>query len=563
MALYYTHSNNNIERENTMKKHIKKIFAIVAIVAVVGVGGLYVSTMMPAIANEEAVATSGVPMEYIRTTTLSKDIIQQTITTTGVVESSETISVFATMNNTEITEVLIEEGDVVTEGDVMFRMDPADLLEDIADKEEDIADQSEKTLEAYNDAYETQSEAWDAVYENDGARDQYNEWRTLYNTAVNALNHLQNEYDDAFDANQDALVHMHEMQEELDELLDEQAELLETSPSNASTDLSAEIAVAQAEYDASVAAQKDTSAAADVAEQELNEAKSLYDYNTVEQNYNTTKTTYEKALETYEDAKEKADEALEEHQSNDAMDTLVEQLEDLQENISDYEIVADLSGTITRLNVEVGEETETNVALAIIEDANTLQIVVDVDENQIGIVEVGQSAVITTDATDEELAGTVVSKSPTATSQGSGSTASSFSVTISVDSVNDDLLIGMNAQVDIIISTSGEEYVVPLSAIETEDDKSYVSYQVTDAEGNITTERIEVTLGEADSYYVQISSPELQDGMKIISDMTGTAVVSEDNEMMMMMPGMTGEMPTGGTAPTGGGGGGMAGGGRG
>ncbi len=76
----------------------------------------------------------------------------------------------------------------------------------------------------------------------------------------------------------------------------------------------------------------------------------------------------------------------------------------------------------------------------------------------------------------------------------------------------------MNASVDIIVSSSENVYQVPIDAVGKDGDTNYV-YRKTSGEGtDMQFEKVTVTTGDSNDYYVEISSADLAAGDVIRSN---------------------------------------------
>ena len=75
----------------------------------------------------------------------------------------------------------------------------------------------------------------------------------------------------------------------------------------------------------------------------------------------------------------------------------------------------------------------------------------------------------------------------------------------------------MNASVEIVQSVADDVYVVPLDAVDEDENGTFV-YRQTGGEGvDATFEKLYVTTGQSNDYYVEIRGDELQEGMVIRS----------------------------------------------
>jgi hypothetical protein len=134
----------------------------------------------------------------------------------------------------------------------------------------------------------------------------------------------------------------------------------------------------------------------------------------------------------------------------------------------------------------------------------------------------GQSAVITTNATgNKEFNGKVervINISSTSANAITGETKNNgYEAEIAVDNAESGLLIGMNAKVKIALESKDDVLAVPYDSIIEEDDKCYV-YLAEGTGSKCTAKKVEVEKGMETSYLTEISSSELKDGDRILTD---------------------------------------------
>lgn len=241
-------------------------------------------------------------------------------------------------------------------------------------------------------------------------------------------------------------------------------------------------------------------------------------------------------------------------------------LEKMQEKVDDYTITAPISGTVVTKNKKAGDKIEGNNSssdntLALIYDMSSLYLELDIDELDIKKISVGQTATITADASDRIYQGTVENVSVSGTIGTNGVTT--YPVKIRLTDFDDALLPGMNVEAEISIESASHVLTVPLSAIN-RGNTVYVKGEKTDQndtapDGYYT---VTVTCGITNDSYVEIL-----DGLSEGDVVYAPAQESSQQEMgfpgMGGMPGGGGGMPSGGGGGMPGGGGGMPGGGGG
>ena len=218
-------------------------------------------------------------------------------------------------------------------------------------------------------------------------------------------------------------------------------------------------------------------------------------------------------------------------------------LETLRDTLSDCTLTATMSGTITALNATVGSVCADTVAT--IQNTEGLIVEITLSADDVTTVKTGMDCTIASDATgDEVIEGTLVQVDPVANSQGT------FGAKVKVDGTNSGLLIGIQAQVSIILENTDNVFVVPLDAVGENSDGSQYVYRQTGGEGvNMTFEQVEVTTGASNDYYTEISGDDLKEGdvIRSSSDLSeGIESVETNGENEIDMDGM---MPGGGSMP--------------
>jgi HlyD family secretion protein len=149
-------------------------------------------------------------------------------------------------------------------------------------------------------------------------------------------------------------------------------------------------------------------------------------------------------------------------------------LDKAQDNLSKTTITAPMDGTITLVDVEVGEIAQAQTAftqgrtLMIISDLSEFEVEVEIDETDIADLEMAQSAQIEIDAfPDTTFEGRVVEIGNTAITTGYGSSDQSTNFRVKVVLVNAHPKIrpGMSSTVDITTSEHKDVLTVPIQAL--------------------------------------------------------------------------------------------------
>lgn len=487
-------------------------------------------------------AAQGSTVSFVRTTTLQKTSLENSVSTTGTVESANVSTVTTDLKYT-VKSVNVQVGDTVQAGDVICTLDTEDLEKQIERAKESLTDQTEQTQEAYDKALKSYNEAKedydDAVTAAaDAEDDYYDSWDDL-NAATNQVSALQADYDSK--------------QSQLSSMLTEYNEAVSTYGVD-----SAEATAAKDHYE------RFKNGDAKDAQTALEDAQMTTGYQSLVQAKDQAVAAWEQAKNAKEQAEkqlETASESLDTAKKNLDKSGSSDTLEDLQEQLTKCTLTAETSGTVTSLNATVGSICSDTVAT--IQDTNALKIAVTIQEYDVPNVSIGMKARITSDATDGEISGTLTQISPTATAatggQSSSSSSGTFSAEVSVDGASSGLLIGMNANVEIVQSTTDNVFVVPYDAVGTEDDGTkYVMVKTGGDGADATFEKVTVTTGAENDYYIEISGDALSEGMEVRSSASDDSAETVDASNMMGQGGFV--FSAGGDMPSGGGQGGPSGG---
>lgn len=140
--------------------------------------------------------------------------------------------------------------------------------------------------------------------------------------------------------------------------------------------------------------------------------------------------------------------------------------ENAQKKLEDYTITAPISGTVVAKYVKAGDKLDNknmSTEMAVIYDMSSLECELSVDELDIKNVKVGQSVTITSDAVEgKRYSGEVSNVSVNGTTSGGVTT---YPVTIVIKDFDEDLLPGMNIDVEIVTSKATGVLAVPVSAV--------------------------------------------------------------------------------------------------
>ena len=211
------------------------------------------------------------------------------------------------------------------------------------------------------------------------------------------------------------------------------------------------------------------------AELAFNRSKKLFEENTI------SKADFEQAESQYKVAKAEKESAEFSVKSSEAS------LKEANENLVKTTVYAPMTGTISSLLVELGERViganmMTGTEVLRVADLNRMEVVVDVNENDIIRVKLGDTAIVEVDAyLDRDFKGVVTEIANSANTLGTTSDqVTNFKVRILILKESYDDLIseknpspfrpGMSASVDIYTSSKTGVLTVPIQAVTTRTD---------------------------------------------------------------------------------------------
>lgn len=639
-----------------------------------------------------AVPASGTTYQYVRTTTLTKTSLEDSVTVTGTVASGSEASVTVADNakTYKVATVEVEVGDTVQAGDVICTLDTSDLEKQIDSAELSYSD----TLQSAQTTYDRALESYEvAVVKHDNslidlqenidkadenltkAQDNLNSAKSSRDSAQNTVNSCQSTVDSlqsAYNAAQGIASYVSSYDMAADALnsaaaaLDSAYQSYTTAYMNyagaaddgkeaAKAALQQAVSALQNAFDTYGSGTIDTTANASVSAANqrtvtgtiapdvasINSQLSGIDvtllvapasttlidtfnaaaqalvnqesaaasgtgmtYQQVMDAYTqaqsqlsaaktaltqaeTAVTTAETQVESAETQVESAHDAYDNEKNSTTLTTAWQQVEDaetrleqakrtpdtlqtLRDTLEDCTLTATMSGTITELNATVGSACTGTVATIQNTDGLTVEVTISADD--VADVKTGMECNITSDSTgDSVIKGTLSQIDPVANEQGT------FGAKVTVDTADSGLLIGIQAQAEILKSVTDNVFVVPIDAVGTAEDGSSFVYRKTGGEGvDMTFEQVTVTTGDANDYYVEISGDDLAEGdvIRATADLTEgieTGTVDADSQIMVALSGMDGgpagqapggDMPSG-EMPSGGDRGGVAAGGQG
>ncbi len=198
-----------------------------------------------------------------------------------------------------------------------------------------------------------------------------------------------------------------------------------------------------------------------------------------------------------------------------AADAARTQIAQARKAIADAVVTAPISGYVAERPADLGEYVATSSRIATIVRTNPLRVRIDIPEQVVSSIQVGQSVSVTVSSyPDRSFAGRVHHIAPNVTAN-----SRTMTVEAQVENVGDALKPGQFATVRILLPESTPAVLVPARAVRTESGTSYV-FVIKDGRAE---QRI-VQLGQAEGDLVEIKSGVVADelvatsGVETLSD---------------------------------------------
>lgn len=434
--------------------------------------------------------------QIINTYTLETTDLRSTVDVTGMVESNDAEDVYNTLPYA-VDKVFVEVGDVVQQGDVLCKLDTAELELSIAQSVAALENAKEKANFGIAVA---EKDLETAVFNNEK---DYNQ-RLLQ--AENAVKQAENALESAEHACSAA-------QKDLDDALNNQL-VMETNTYTTTLDTESRIEgyrqrVEQANITRSGA------------EQTLEAAKAALE---------ATKMVEKESIVATEDSVTNA--KLNANFSDQEI-----AINKLRKTVSDATIYAPISGTVTAVYAKEGS---TGSGLLFkVENTEDLKVRTKIKEYDIGNVQLDMPVLIKADATgNAEHHGTLTMISPTTLKDPTGktvdTTSAEFEAEVKVDT-GSNLRIGMNTRMNIITQDKSAILAVPLEAVALDEDGNDIVFVYkSQPDGTYIAKAVAVELGMETEVMCEISSDELQAGDEVILNIDeivdGMQVIKADAE---------------------------------
>lgn len=488
----------------------KKLMFIVSIILILGIIIFYKFKSDSISKNSKAI----LPKNIVK---IEKGDINNSIIVSGKIKSGEISNVSATIAE-KVKSINVKVGDIVKEGDIICVLDDSNIIKDIENKSKSVEEEKKILQDNYNNIY-NQIESLKSTHA-EISKKQNKEIEIAANNFNNANDEVKN-YESIFNSTKEMynimITGIKDNQIACDNAEANKKKYYELWVSSGG-------GVDSQEYKKYIEASEILAKK----EEELNEARVLYDYDNISNKYSETLAIYNEKISLRDAAKVQYDEAISNSiTSANANSTEIatlqanineidkqiqklndnEELKELKENLKKTILKAETSGKITELKVNVGSMAEG--VIATIQSTDNLILEVNIPEFDIKKVNTGMKVKVSSDSLTDKVDGELVRISPIASSDEKGG----FSADIAIKN-GSGLFIGTNAKAEIIISGKNNVFLVPIDAIK--DIESNPKILLREANGELN--EVEVIIGEKNDYYVELIGDNISEGMEIQMD---------------------------------------------
>ncbi len=468
---------------NPVRKKRKKIIIFTVVLALLGGVAFGVTSCMKTVSGSMETLSSTAP-EIVKAEIRD---IHNSINVSGMVESQNTVKVTSKLN-AKIKTLNVGVGTYVKAGDVLCTFDNTELQQ-----------QYDSLLKSQQNA-QGQSENQHKI--------NLRNLESAKQDKLISLEQAQRSIDEAVQAQNDIYQKENQLVNELNEQIAQRDEMKALLENSSDEEMAEETMQAYQEAAALV------------------ESKQA-ELDAIREQFSTYDNAVQSAVDAYSAAERSADTAIQSYQ--DVLDAEQFQqdndqqaeLNQLADSLAQCTVTAPKSGMITALNISEGS-IPTEEELMTIEDVNALKVTVQIGEANILNVHEGQRAIVKTNATgDEELEAKVsrvvnIYHANNSQENPNFSGTGGYSAEILLKQ-NDNLLIGMNAKVQIILEEKQNVLSVPYESILPMNEKKQVLKIIRNDDGTTATlKAVDVETGMEGTYYTEITSEELKEGDEIL-----------------------------------------------
>ncbi len=450
---------------------MKKIVTWIIVIAVLA-GGFYAYRQYRLKSAQDVVAS-------YQTEPAKRGSLTATIGATGSVRANQTATLNWQTTGT-VEQVLVEVGDVVSKGQELANLEQTSLPQSIILARADLVNAQKALDDLYKPPTELAiAQAQQAIADAQKAVDQAQKRLDSLTTSARQV-----DIDDA----KATVVLAHDKLKKAQEKFEPYANKPEDNLRRAY--FQSLLAQAQREYDNAVARLNNLLGTA-------NET----DLNVAQANLETAKAQLADAQQAYED--------LLAGPSEDDIAVAEARIAAAQATLNMAHIAAPFNATVTEVHIKPGDQVSPGTPAFRLDDLSHLLVDVQISEVDINRVKVGQKVIISFDAIlGKEYQGEVVAVPPVGqTVQG----VVNFNVTVELLDADEDVLPGMTAAVNIVVSELQDALLVPNRAV-----RFYEGKRVVYVLKNGQIEPVAITLGASSETYSEVLESDLQVGDAIV-----------------------------------------------
>lgn len=574
ITLTGTKLRQGMDRLRTLDKK-KKCFLLFGLLAVILVLTLFIIHKK----KEDAASAKA---QTVRTAAVTRQDIRSTLSGSGTISPKDTYSI-TSMADGEVVEADFEEGDEVSEGQVLYRIDASSMESKLksagntleraqsnydtaeADYQEALSKYSGNTYKSTKTGYikTLYIEAGDKVGSNTQIADIYND--SVMKIKIPFLNVEAAQ----ITAGMPAVLTLSDTLEQIEGVVTSVSAMDEAltggrliryvtieaaNPGGLMTSMTAtaQIGAFTSSGDGNFTPKVDTVMGADLSGQVDVEQLLVAEGSFVSEGtpiFRMKANSAEKLIKSYKDSLDQAESSLEQAQSS---------LDTTRDTYDDYTVTAPISGTVITKTVKLGDKIQNGnsaTSLAVIYDMSSVTFQMNVDELDIIHVQNGQKVEVVADAfADQTFTGKVTNISLEGTSSNG---VTYYPVTVTLDEVGE-LRPGMNVEGTIIVDAAEDVLAVPADALQRGNSVYVKDDAVTESQGRVPAgfREVKVETGLISEDYVEIVSGDLEEGDEV--SLASTSVPTENDSKNAGMNGMGG-MGMPGAMPPGSGSGGSGG----
>ena len=478
-----------------MEKSNKKLKVLLALLILAIIGVAVVFFARHAIGG----ATSMISMKSSDCGYVKYRDLEKYVSMSGTVSGSDKISIRGE-TDLQVKKLNVKVGDTVKKDDVLCEFDSSQLKEQLAalkEKNEKAqgASEHDHTLNERNltEAKQAKTDALKKAQEEiDNAKTKRDQAYTDYNNMVDEYNTLIGDADRAYD------------------------EMVAASPENYDA--------AKAKWESILEKAGKIGEAADALHDKLP---------SYEDAIPAAKAAYEETVKKADADIQKAQDVLDSEKYKAADTASEKELKELQEKIDRCIVKAPKDGVITQLNVSVGSTPASQTIMTL---ANASQLVISGKINEADILRISEDmdAEIKTSATGDKVISGKVSHIERIISSDEKDASEGYTVEVSIEEENSDLLIGMSASVKIILDKCMNALSVPYDAVLGGDNGGYYVFVATEnSKGEYIISKRKIDKGFDGDYYLEVTSGNLNENDIVLTNPRG---ISDGDTLSLKLP---------------------------